>query len=310
MSRVQVHPTRLFINTKWPLNNPVDDELLFVEDWLGFELTGLPETSTVSCGYNCGALCDFCNQMRPDDMIVPDPLEQPCCRMKYHHVFNNPIGGTRIPLDLHICEACMNDYVCLQIQGQSEPGYFTEHEENEEEEDLTDDPTDSPTDDDYASSFQRWFNLMRRNRRDRRATIRRSPNDDRDDVDGSENTASETDIGNFPPRGLCPHSDPIGGDPDPEPDAKRQRVSNNETLGGVPSSSSGSVPPLINVAAAIPCAAAAPLSLASHPLYQRGAEGDDNHADRTEEEDTNDQQTENRNRDHASASRREGSPFQ
>ena len=178
----------------------------------------------------------------------------------------------------------MNDYVCLQISGQYEPGYFTDHEENEEEEeDLTDDPPDSPDDDNYASSFERWFNFMRRNRRNRRATTRRSPSDDRDDVDGSENTASETDIGNFPPHGLPPDSDPDGGDRDPEPDAKRQRVSDNETFGGVPSSSSGSMPPLINVAAAIPCAAASPLSLTSHPLY---------HANQKGEEDTNDQRTE------------------
>ena len=151
---------------------------------------------------------------------------------------------------------------------------------------------------------------MRRNRRDRRAAIRRSPNDDRDDVDGSENTASETDVGNLPLHGLRPDSDPIDGDPDPEPDAKRQRVSDNETLCGVPSSSSGSIPPLINVAAATPCAAAGPLSLVSHPLYQRGAGGNDNRADQTYEEDTNDQQAEDSNRDHTSASRRDGSSFQ
>ena len=141
---------------------------------------------------------------------------------------------------------------------------------------------------------------MRRNRRNRRAIIRRSPNDDRDDVDGSENTASETDIGNLPPHGLPPDCDPDGGDHDPEPDAKRQRVTDNEAIDDIPSSSSGSVP-LINVAAAIPCAAASPLSLTSHPLY---------HANQTGEEDTNDQRTENSNRDNASASRREGSPFQ
>ena len=142
---------------------------------------------------------------------------------------------------------------------------------------------------------------MRRNRRYRRATIRRSPNDDRDDVDGSENTASETDIGNLPPHGLPPDCDPDGGDHDPEPDAKRQRVTDSDTVADAPSSSSGFVPPLINVAAAVPCAAASPLSLTSHPLY---------HTDQTGEEDTNDQQTENSNRDNASASRREGSSFQ
>ena len=144
--------------------------------------------------------------------------------------------------------------------------------------------------------------FMRRNRQNRRATRRRSPNDDRDDVDGSENTASETDIGNLLPHGLPPDSDPDGGDHDPEPDAKRQRVNDNEAIDDIPSSSSsGSVPPLINVAAAIPCAAASPLSLSSHPLY---------HASQSSEEDTNDQQNENSNRDNASASRREGSSFQ
>ncbi len=101
----------------------------------------------------------------------------------------------------------MTDYVRLQVGGQYEPGYFTENEENAEEEDLTDDPPDSPDDDSYASSFELWFNSMRRNLRNRRATTRRSPDDDRDDVDGSENTASETDIGNFPPHGLHPDYD-------------------------------------------------------------------------------------------------------
>ena len=151
---------------------------------------------------------------------------------------------------------------------------------------------------------------MRRNRQKRRVTIRRSPNDDRDDVDGSENTASETDVGNLPLHGLRPDSDPVGGDHDPGPNAKRQRVSDNETLGGVPSLSFGSMPPLINIAAATPCAAASPLSLVSHPLYQRGAGGNDNHADQTYEEDTNDQQAEDSNRDSPSASRRENSSFQ
>ena len=142
---------------------------------------------------------------------------------------------------------------------------------------------------------------MRRNRRNRRATARRSPNDDRDDVDGSENTASETDVGNLPAHGPPRDYDHDGGNQDPEPDAKRQRVTDNEAVDDRPSSSSGSMPPLVNVAAAIPCAAASPLSLSSHPL---------DHASQTSEEDANDQQNENSNRDNTSASRREGSSFQ
>ena len=98
----------------------------------------------------------FCNQMRPamldprnqpqptwnddDNPSFDDEWGAPCCRMRYHHVLNNPFGGTRIPLDLHLCEACVGDYVRLQVNGNYEPGYFTEHEENEEEEDFTDDP--------------------------------------------------------------------------------------------------------------------------------------------------------------------------
>ena len=116
-----------------------------------------------------------------------------------------------------------------------------------------------------------------------------------------KNTASETDLGNLPMHGPPPDYDPDGGNHDPEPDAKRQRVTDNEAVADTPSSSSGLVPPLINVAAAIPCAAASPLSLTSHPLY---------HTNQTGEEDTNDRQTENSNRDNASALRREGSPFQ
>ena len=167
----------------------------------------------------------------------------------------------------------MEDYVRLQVNGEYEPGYFTEHEENEEEEeeeeeeDPTDDPPVSLSTNEYASSFQQWFNLMLRRRRDRRNAARQSPDDDRDDVDGSENTASETDVGNFPPVGVCPGSDSDHGvqEPGSEPDLKRQRTDDHNPH-CVQSSSSGSMPPLINVAAAVPCAAANPLSLVSHPL--------------------------------------------
>ncbi len=71
--RVQVHPTRLFINSDWPPNNPVDDEI-YIEDWLGFDLISLPDTSSVSCGWNYGAQCDFCHQMRP---ATQPPSESP-----------------------------------------------------------------------------------------------------------------------------------------------------------------------------------------------------------------------------------------
>ena len=112
--------------------NPADVEF-HIEDWVGYDLVRLPETSAVSCGWNYGARCDFCNQMRsatrlPSESPPPqtwedalDPWGPPCCRMRYHHVFNNPIAGTRIPLDLHVCEACMEDYVRLQVNGNYEP---------------------------------------------------------------------------------------------------------------------------------------------------------------------------------------------
>ena len=311
--RLQVHPSRLAIEPSQHayartlsrgLPDPGDaireDSLLCIEDWLGFELIRLPENSPLSCGHNCGALCDFCTQMRPEVFVAdePDSWEQPCCRMRYHHILNNPIGGTRIPLDVHICHACLDDYVSLQIGGQYEPGYFTETEGNEVEEDFADDLSEDldPDDDAYASSFERWFNLMRRNRRNRRATDRHSPSDDRDDVDGSENTASETNTGNLPAHGPPQNSDSDEDILDPEPDAKRSRLADDEAAVARPSSSSGSMPRLIDAAAAVPCAAANMLSLSSHPLYR--------------EEDTNDQQNEDGNRDNASASRRDGSSFQ
>ena len=206
----------------------------------------------------------------------------------------------------------MEDYVRLQVNGEYEPGYFTEHEENEEEEErLTDDPPVNPSTDEYNSSFQQWFNLMLRRRRDRRNAARQSPDDDRDDVDGSKNTASETDVGNFPPVGVCPgsESDHSIHEPDSEPDHKRQRTDDNDPH-CVQSSSSGSMPPLINAAAAIPCAAANPLSLVSHPLYQQGNGDNDDHAVQNIDDDTNDHQADDSNRDHASATRRTGSSFQ
>ena len=137
---------------------------------------------------------------------------------------------------------------------------------------------------------------MRRNRHNRRSTDIRSPNDDRDDVDGSENTASETDVGNFPAQG--PPSDEASDEDNlgPEPSAKRLRLSDEEAAAAGASSSSSSMPRLIDAAAAVPCAAATPLSLSSHPLYR--------------ERDTNDQQNEDSNRDNAPASARGGSPFQ
>ena len=83
---------------------------------------------------------------------------------------------------------------------------------------------------------------------------------------------------------------------DPEPDPKRSRLADDEAAVTRPSSSSGSMPRLIDAAAAVPCAAASLLSLSSHPLYR--------------EEDTNDQQNEVSTRDNAFASRRGGSSFQ
>ena len=191
----------------------------------------------------------------------------------------------------------MDDYVSLQVGGQYEPGYFTETEGNEVEEQFADDSSDpsEPGDDVYASSFERWFNLMRRNRRNRRATNIRSPNDDRDDVDGSENTASEEDVGNFPVRGPQRDRTRDEDDSEPEPSTKRVRLSVEEAATAVRSSSSSSMPRLVDAAAAVPCAAATPLSLSSHPLYQQ--------------RNTNDRQNEDSDRDDTPASERGGSPF-
>ena len=181
---------------------------------------------------------------------------------------------------------------------QFEPGYFTDTEGGTVEEVTADDSSDPPEpgDDIYASSFERWFNQMRRNRRNRRSESIRSPNDDRDDVDGSENTASEEDVGNFPVQGPPRDEASYEDDSEPGPSAKRVRLSEGEAATAGPSSSSSSMPRLVDAAAAIPCAAATPLSLSSHPLYQ--------------ERDTNDQQNEDSNRDNAPASARGGSPFQ
>ena len=300
--RLQTHSSRLVLDPPIHTLNPQrlgdlirQDAMLYIEEWLGFEFINLPANSSLSCGHNCGALCDFCTQMRPNVFVADEPesWELPCCRLKYHHTLNNPVGGTRVPLDVHICHECLDDYVSLQVRGQYEPGYFTETEGNAAD-DSSEEP--DPDDDVYASSFERWFNLMRRNRRNRRSTDIRSPNDDRDDVDGSENTASETNIGNFPSQGP-PRSDDSDEDVlDPEPDAKRSRLSNSDAATARPSSSSGSMPRLIDAAAAIPCAAATPLSLSSHPLYS--------------EENTNDHENEDGNRDNDSAPRRDGSSFQ
>ena len=43
---------------------------------------------------------------------------------------------------------------------------------------------------------------MLRNRQNRRNAVRQSPDDDHDDVDGSEDTASETNVDNFPLDGV------------------------------------------------------------------------------------------------------------
>ena len=305
--RLQVHPSRLVIDPSlraFTLERPGDtirqNALLCIEDWLGFEFINLPANSPLSCGYNCGALCDFCTQMRPEVFVADEPesWELPCCRLKYHHIFDNPVGGTRVPLGIHICHECLDDYVSLQVGGQYEPGYFTETEGNEVEDNLADDSSEDldPDDDIYASSFERWFNLMRRNRRNRRSADRRSPNDDRDDVDGSENTASETNVGNFPAQGPPQDDDSDEDILEPEPNAKRSRLADDEAAAAGPSCSSSSMPRLIDAAAAVPCAAATPLSLSSHPLYR--------------ERDTNDQQNEDSNRDNAPASARGGSSFQ
>ena len=115
----------------------------------------------------------------------------------------------------------MNDYITLQIGGQFEIVDGQIGEGYEVEEAFTDDlPEDlSPDNDAYASSFERWFNLMRGNRQNRRAVDRHSSNDDHDDVDGSENT---TNVGNFPAREPPHDSDSDENILDPEP-AKRSR---------------------------------------------------------------------------------------
>ena len=232
--------------------------------------------------------------------------------MRYHHVLNNPIGRTRIPLELHLCEACVGDYVRLQVNGNHEPGYFTEHEVNEEEVDLTDDPPVDLAINENASSFQQWYALMLRNRRNRRNAEQRRPDDDRDDVDGSENTASEANASYLPSTEAHPDadSDPGEPEPDPEPELKRQRI-DNEDITDAQASSSGSLPPLITVAAAIPCAAANPLSQISHPLYQSDADGEGNPAERDDDgnDEAFDHYIDNSNRDHASALRRNDSSF-
>ena len=295
--RLQTHSSHLVLDPPIHTVNPHlpgdfirQGGMRHIEEWLGFEFINLPATSN-----SCGTPCDFCTQMRPDDS---EDWALPCCRLKHHHILNNPIGGTRIPLDVHYCHECLDDYITLQVGVQFEPGYFTDTEEGTIDIVIPDDSSDPPeTDDDvYASSFERWYNQLRRNRRNRRSESIRSPNDDRDDVDGSENTASEEDVGNFPVQGPPRDEASDEDDSEPEPSAKRVRLSEEEAATAGPSSSSSSMPRLVDAAAAVPCAAATPLSLSSHPLYQQ--------------RNTNDQQNEDSNRDDAPASARGGSPFQ
>ena len=206
----------------------------------------------------------------------------------------------------------MGDYVRLQVNGNYEPGYFTEHEENEEEEDLTDDPPVDLAINENASSFQQWYALILRNRRNRRNAEQRHPDNDRDDVDGSENTASEANASYFPSTEAHPDADSDHGEPepDPEPELKRQRT-DNEDITDAQVSSSGSLPPLITVAAAIPCAAANPLSQISHPFYRSGADAEGNPAERDDNcnDEAFDRYVENSNRDRASTLRRNDSFF-
>ena len=304
--QLQTHSSRLVLDPPIHTVNPHlpgdfirQSGMLHIEEWLGFEFISLPATSPLSCGHNCGALCDFCTQMRPDVFVAdqPETWELPCCRLKYHHILDKPIGGTRIPLDVHFCHECLDDYTTLQIGEQFEQGYFTDTEGGTVEEATADDSSDPPEpgDDIYASSFERWFNQIRRNRRARRSESIRSPNDDRDDVDGRENTASEEDVGNFPVRGPQRDRERDEDDSEPEPSTKRVRLSEEEAATAVRSSSSSSIPRLVDAAAAVPCAAATPLSLSSHPLYQQ--------------RNTVDQQNENSDRDETPASERGGSPF-
>ena len=68
---------------------------------------------------------------------IDDP-GPPCRRIRNHTIFNNPVGGARVPLNLHMCRACLNDYVRLATDEQQ--NYFTDHEEGEEEDEIDDDP--------------------------------------------------------------------------------------------------------------------------------------------------------------------------
>ena len=65
---------------------------------------------------------------------------------------------------------------------------------------------------------------MLRNRQNRRNAVRQSPDDDHDDVDGSEDTASETNVDNFPLEEGRPGSDSDCGEPEPDPEPERSRV--------------------------------------------------------------------------------------
>ena len=114
-----------------------------------------------------------------------------------------------------------------------------------------------------------------RNIRDSKINNERQREDaDIDDVCGSENTDSE--VANAieagwelvgPGVGDNPIRSDDSAEPDPEPDTKRRKIDPiRELLSDAQASSSGSLPPLINVAAAVPCAAANPFSQVSHPL--------------------------------------------
>ena len=128
-----------------------------------------------------------------------------------------------------------------------------------------------------------------RNIRDSRINHERQREDaDIADVCGSETTDSEVANAIEAGWGLDPEAgdDAIRSDddaepePDPEPDIKRRKIDETtELLSDAQASSYGSLPPLINVATAVPCAAANPFSQVSPPLYQHVADGEGNLAE-------------------------------
>ena len=85
---------------------------------------------------------------------------------------------------------------------------------------------------------------MLRNRRSRRNAEQRHPDYDRDDVDVSENTGSETNANYFPSTEAHPDADSDHGEPepDPEPELKRQRL-DHEDITDAQVSSPGSLTP-------------------------------------------------------------------